>query len=169
VRDNPDEDRYEATVDITHHFESPARIAEVPVARLPPEVLPFVYPSRYCQSDRLHRLAAREFGHLRQGYWRVQAIRDWVAQRSAMGFEKACNEGNAQACFELVVMHQQKLAGLKNIVEEVIPLLDKACAGNVNDSCKTAQAYRVRKAQLDAQAGSGSAVGSGSAAGSATP
>ena len=82
---------------------------------------------------------------------------DWVAQRSATSFEKACNEGNAQACFELVVMHQQKLGGLKNIVEEVIPLLDKACAGNINDSCKTAQAYRVRKALLDAQAGSGSA------------
>ena len=75
--------RYEATVDITHHFESPARIEEVPVARLAPEVLPFVYPSRYCQSDRLRRFATREFGHLRQGYWRVQAIRDWVAQRTA--------------------------------------------------------------------------------------
>jgi hypothetical protein len=94
---------------------------------------------------------------------------DWVAQRSALSFEKTCNEGNAHACFELVVMHQEKLAGLKNIVEEVIPLLDKACAGNVYDSCKTAQAYRVRKAQLDAEAARGSAAGSdsGSGAGSA--
>jgi len=75
--------RYEATVDITHHLESPARIEEVPIARLAPELLPFVYPSRYCQADRLRRFATREFGHLRQGYWRVQAIRDWVAQRTA--------------------------------------------------------------------------------------
>jgi hypothetical protein len=94
---------------------------------------------------------------------------DWVAQRSANAFEKACNDGSAYACFELVVMHQEKLAGLKNIVEEVIPLLDKACAGNVYDSCTTAQKYRVRKAELDAKAGSGSASGSagGSASGSA--
>lgn len=75
--------RYDATVDITHHFEAPALIDEVPIARLAPEVLPFIYPSRYCQSDRLRRFATREFGHLRQGYWRVQAIRDWVGQRTA--------------------------------------------------------------------------------------
>jgi len=75
--------RYDATVDITHHLESPARIQEAPIAELAPEVLPFIYPSRYCQSDRLRRFATREFGHLRQGYWRVQAIRDWVAQRTA--------------------------------------------------------------------------------------
>jgi transglutaminase-like putative cysteine protease len=73
---------YDATVDIVHHSESPARLAEVPIARLPPEVIPYIYPSRYCQSDRLRRFAAREFGHLRQGYWRVQAIVDWVRQRT---------------------------------------------------------------------------------------
>jgi transglutaminase-like putative cysteine protease len=55
---------------------------EVPIARLPPEVLPYIYPSRYCQSDRLHRFATREFGHLAQGYWRVQAIVDWVRHRT---------------------------------------------------------------------------------------
>jgi transglutaminase-like putative cysteine protease len=74
--------RYEATVDIAHHFEPPARIEEVAIARLPLAVLPFIYPSRYCQSDRLLRFATREFGHLRQGYWRVQAIRDWVGART---------------------------------------------------------------------------------------
>jgi transglutaminase-like putative cysteine protease len=74
--------RYDATVDIAHYIESPARIAEVPIAQVPPEVLPYIYPSRYCQSDRLHRFATREFGHLRQGYWRVQAILDWVRHRT---------------------------------------------------------------------------------------
>ena len=74
--------RYDATVDIAHHLESPGRLTEVPIAQLPPEILPYIYPSRYCQSDRLHKLATREFGHLRQGYWRVQAIHDWVRQRT---------------------------------------------------------------------------------------
>ena len=73
---------YEATVDIDHHRASPAGLAEVPIAQLPPAVLPYIYPSRYCQSDRLRRFATREFGHLRQGYWRVQAIADWVRQRT---------------------------------------------------------------------------------------
>ena len=74
--------RYAATIDIDHHVESPGSIAEVPIAELPPAVLPYIYPSRYCQSDRLRRFATREFGHLRQGYWRVQAIQDWVRTRT---------------------------------------------------------------------------------------
>ena len=73
---------YEATVEIRHHVDSPGRLMEVSVAELPADVLPYVYPSRYCQSDRLRKFASREFGHLRQGYWRVQAISDWVRQRT---------------------------------------------------------------------------------------
>ena len=74
--------RYEATVDIRHRFEAPESLREVPVSQLPAEVLPYLYPSRYCQSDRLHKFAAWEFGHLQPGYWRVQAIHDWVHQRT---------------------------------------------------------------------------------------
>src|SRR5258706_2204785 len=74
--------RYDATVDFGNSPEPPARIAEVPIAQLPPQVLPYIYPSRYCQSDRLHRFAVREFGHLRQGYGRVQAILDRVRHRT---------------------------------------------------------------------------------------
>lgn len=74
---------YTATVDVTHHRADPAQIAEVPVARLPPETLCYIYPSRYCQSDRLLKLANNEFGTLTQGYSRVQAIRDWVNRRIA--------------------------------------------------------------------------------------
>ena len=39
--------------------ESPAeQISEIPASQLPLDVLPFLYPSRYCQSDRLLKLAA---------------------------------------------------------------------------------------------------------------
>jgi transglutaminase-like putative cysteine protease len=75
--------RYSATVDIEHHSELPGRIAEVPIADIPPSVIHYIYPSRYCQSDRLRRIATREFGHLAQGYGRVQAICEWVRQRTA--------------------------------------------------------------------------------------
>ena len=74
--------RYEATVDLHHEARSPALVEEVPVAAIPPGVVEFVHPSRYCQSDRLRRIASREFGHLRPGYWRVLAIRDWVRART---------------------------------------------------------------------------------------
>jgi len=73
--------RYGATVDIDHHRTSPGLLDECPIERMPPEALAFIYPSRYCESDRLRRFAAREFGHLRPGYWRVMAILDWVRLR----------------------------------------------------------------------------------------
>lgn len=75
--------RYDAVVDIQPHLDPPEHVHEMPIADLPPEVLPYIYPSRYCQSDRLRRLATREFGHLRTGYARVQAIHDWVRGRTA--------------------------------------------------------------------------------------
>jgi transglutaminase-like putative cysteine protease len=72
---------YAATVDLNHQFVEPTQIAEVPVRNLPPEVMGYIYPSRYCQSDRLLNMAASEFGRLPQGYGRVQAIEEWVKSR----------------------------------------------------------------------------------------
>ncbi len=92
--------RYDATVDISHHTAAPAQIGEVAVANLPGSVLPYIYPSRYCQSDRLHRLAVKEFGHLWQGYSRVQAIRDWVLNRVV--FRSNSSTGNTSAVDTLV-------------------------------------------------------------------
>ena len=83
---------YGATVDLAHHFAQPSQIAEVPIARLPASVLGYVYPSRYCQSDRLRKFAMREFGQRWQGYSRVQGIRDWVLERTTF----SSNTSNSQ-------------------------------------------------------------------------
>jgi transglutaminase-like putative cysteine protease len=92
--------RYDATVDLNHHIAQPDQLGEVAVADLPGSVLPYIYPSRYCQSDRLHRLAVKEFGHLWQGYSRVQAIRDWVMNR--VTFRSNTSTGNTSAVDTLV-------------------------------------------------------------------
>jgi transglutaminase-like putative cysteine protease len=91
---------YWATVDLTHHFADPAQIAEVPVHRLPLDVLGYIYPSRYCQSDRLVKLAINNFGGLWQGHSRVQAIRDWVTQRVA--FTPNTSNSNTSAVDTLI-------------------------------------------------------------------
>jgi transglutaminase-like putative cysteine protease len=72
---------YAATVSIDHHRAEPDTLNEVPVRCLPLDVMPYVYPSRYCQSDRLLKLAFNEFGGLWQGYSRVLAIQHWVQKR----------------------------------------------------------------------------------------
>lgn len=92
--------RYDATVDLDHHTAQPSQLGEVAVANLPGAVLPYIYPSRYCQSDRLYRLAIKEFGQLQQGYGRVQAIRDWVMNR--VSFISNSSTGNTSAVDTLV-------------------------------------------------------------------
>ena len=91
---------YAATVDLEHHREAPSQIAEVPVQRLPLHVLGYIYPSRYCQSDRLIRLAIHEFGSLWQGYSRVQAIQHWVQRQ--VKFTSNTTDANTSAVDTLI-------------------------------------------------------------------
>ncbi len=74
---------YRATLDIDQHIGNPDRIPETPVNQLPLSALTYIYPSRYCQSDRLATLAMTEFGHLPKGYRRVEAICNWVNRHVA--------------------------------------------------------------------------------------
>ncbi len=87
---------YDATVDIDHHRTAPQLLAEVSMADLPGHVLPFLYPSRYCESDRLHGFAVQQFGHLWQGYSRAMAIRDWVNRR--VTFKSNTSSSTTSAC-----------------------------------------------------------------------
>jgi transglutaminase-like putative cysteine protease len=70
--------RYEAEVETQPVAEDPGEVAEVPVAELPLEVLPYLYPSRYCESDRLGRFAWREFGGIGSGHEKVTALCNWI-------------------------------------------------------------------------------------------
>ena len=79
---NPLQLQYEAIIDLVHHFALPADVKEVPIAGLPASVLQYIYPSRYCQSDRMLAVARQEFGTMEPGYERVEAIRQWVQDRT---------------------------------------------------------------------------------------
>ena len=52
--------------------------AEVPVHDIPDDLLHFLMPTRYCESDHLGPNAIELFGLLPHGYSRVQAICEWV-------------------------------------------------------------------------------------------
>ncbi len=45
---------------------------------MPPDILHYLLPSRYCESDRLSQLAQSEFGDTKPGFARVQTICDWI-------------------------------------------------------------------------------------------
>lgn len=50
------------------------------VQNLPPDILHYLLPSRYCQSDELSALATSIIGNLMPNYGCVSAIRTWVHQ-----------------------------------------------------------------------------------------
>ena len=56
---------------------------------LPDEVLPFLYGSRYCDTQRLSDQAWALFGSIPGGWRRVQAICDYVHERIQFGYNHA--------------------------------------------------------------------------------
>jgi len=91
---------YSVTVDLMHRRSDPTQLEEMPIDRLPPEVLGYLYPSRYCQSDRLLTLASNAFGTLKPGYGRVQAIQHWV--KSHVKFTSQSSNSNTSAVDTLI-------------------------------------------------------------------
>jgi len=67
----------------------PREAKQIPIENLPPEVLPYLLPSRYCEVDNLAKVAADLFGNTELGWPRVQAICDWVNSRVTFGYEFA--------------------------------------------------------------------------------
>ena len=71
--------RYQARVDIDYNTIHQRRLAQtVPVNRLEADEMHYLFPSRYCQSDKLQKLASKEFGHIETAYGKVAAITEWI-------------------------------------------------------------------------------------------
>jgi len=63
---------------------------QIPVHKLPTEVLQFLLASRYCEVDsRLGEMAWQLFGNVQRGWPCVQAICDWVHQQVTFGYQFA--------------------------------------------------------------------------------
>ncbi len=68
---------YSATVESSYQIIKEYH-DEKTVLQLDAEIIPYLFPSRYCQSDKLQRLAAKEFGSIIGAYAKVTAITDWI-------------------------------------------------------------------------------------------
>ena len=69
---------YQATVELTAEVDFANELFEQKYIELPADTLPYLNPSRYCESDLLGNFAQREFGMTKQGLVRVRSICDWV-------------------------------------------------------------------------------------------
>jgi transglutaminase-like putative cysteine protease len=69
---------YTATVDNAYKLVDMSNIEETPVHSLPVEILAYLNPSRYCQSDKLFRLANNMFGYIENPFKKVSYLVDWI-------------------------------------------------------------------------------------------
>jgi transglutaminase-like putative cysteine protease len=69
---------YKATVDNFIKIVDYENHEEVPVSQFDASIMPYLYPSRYCQSDKLYRLAHNMFGHIVNPFTQVIALTDWI-------------------------------------------------------------------------------------------
>ena len=70
--------KYTGVVENTVTAIPAAKLFDVAIAKMPVSVLPYLSPSRYCQSDKLYKFAYNKFGNINNAYERVIAIRDWI-------------------------------------------------------------------------------------------
>ncbi|MGI3168235.1 transglutaminase-like domain-containing protein [Pseudooceanicola sp. C21-150M6] len=68
---------YHAEVEITRAAPPLAGLGADPLYALPAEAVPYLRPSRYCQSDKFTAYVEKHFSHL-QGGAKVAAMRDWI-------------------------------------------------------------------------------------------
>lgn len=69
---------YRAAIDNFSEIKDFSQIDEIPIARMDHAIFPYLYPSRYCQSDKLYRLAWNLFGHIVNPFEKVAALTNWI-------------------------------------------------------------------------------------------
>ncbi|MEJ6981048.1 transglutaminase family protein [Pedobacter sp. P351] len=69
---------YSAVVNTSYEFIDYELLTDVPISQLEPYILPYLNPSRYCQSDKLYRLANNKFGDISNAYEKVLALTEWI-------------------------------------------------------------------------------------------
>jgi transglutaminase-like putative cysteine protease len=68
---------YSATLDVDRTLAPLADLPICPLAQLPPEAIAYLWPSRYCESDKFETFVECHFGAL-EGGAKLLAMRDWI-------------------------------------------------------------------------------------------
>ncbi len=71
------------TVDIEHVHIARHLLQERTPQEMPMNVMKYVLPSRYCESDKMLDFARQQFGHMSPGYDRIEQLANWVQHNIA--------------------------------------------------------------------------------------
>lgn len=86
--------RYCATIEVDMPKRDPA-LQEMDIADLPSEVMHYLLPSRYCESDLLSAMAQRTFGDIPRGFNRIEAVCDWI--KTNIAYEVGSSQASTTA------------------------------------------------------------------------
>ena len=92
--------QYRANVELCPEIYDTSGIIETGYSQLPNEVLTYLNPSRYCESDRLTHFALQIFGNVEPGFSRVTAICDWI--NSNIDYQSGSSGESTSACDVLI-------------------------------------------------------------------
>ena len=85
---------YRATVEVSRTLPDLSTLAKSPLPSLPGDVLPFIWPSRYCEADRFETFVEGHFGEL-DGGAKLLAMRDWI--RAEMAYAPGSSDTSTTA------------------------------------------------------------------------
>jgi transglutaminase-like putative cysteine protease len=106
---------------------------QIAVEDLPPETLPFLLGSRYCETDLLSDLAWSLFGQTRPGWARVQAIVDYVHDRIQFGYPHARSTRTAEQAHEERIGVCRDFAHLAVTLCRAMNIPARYCTGYLGD------------------------------------
>lgn len=92
--------QYHARVELNPKLGSAPSLDALYYQVIPPDILPYLNPSRYCESDRLGLFASKTFGNAPMGYERVNSICDWVYRH--IDYVSGSTDASSSACDVLI-------------------------------------------------------------------
>lgn len=104
-----------------------------PVSDLPPEALPFLLASRYCETERLMQTAWNMFGGIVSARARVEAIVDWVHHHIQFGYPFARNTRTAWEGYQEQVGVCRDFAHLAVTLCRCVNIPARYCTGYLGD------------------------------------
>jgi transglutaminase-like putative cysteine protease len=85
---------YEAVVEVERNAPDLSRLETVPLRALPGPAIAYLWPSRYCQPERMKPFAMERFGGLGGGA-QAAAIAEWT--RANLEYAPGCSDANTTA------------------------------------------------------------------------
>ncbi|MBA3677340.1 MAG: transglutaminase family protein [Sphingosinicella sp.] len=86
--------RYEAVVDVEREAVDLATLHTVPLGAIPGPAVAYLWPSRYCESERMKPFALEQFGNYRGGAQVVQ-VAEWT--RANLEYRPGCSDSSTTA------------------------------------------------------------------------